>query len=111
MKLSIHPTLLAPSAAAIMLLLPCNGCGHNGSDLQAVSGTVSLDSQPLDSGSIQFCPMERNGLTSGASIVNGEYHIPREKGLPPQKYTVRISSADQTNVSQSQPVAIAQTRR
>ena len=81
---------------AVILLFPaCIGCNRGKNlDLQEVSGSVSLDSQPLGNGTIQFSPLDKDGLASGSAIVEGKYRIPREKGLPPGKYTVRISAAD-----------------
>ena len=81
-----------PILAALMLL-PIGGCNRGKDfDLQAVSGKVTLDSRPLDNGAIRFSPADKQGLLSGSAIAAGEYHIPREKGLPPGKYTVQISS-------------------
>jgi hypothetical protein len=77
-----------------MLLSMGGGCNRGKTlDLQAVSGKVTLDSRALDNGNIQFSPKDAQGLLSGSVIVAGEYRIPREKGLPPGKYTVQISSA------------------
>lgn len=88
-------TQLTIVIAAVLLASPFAGCNRSDPlDLQAVSGRVSLDSQPLDNGSIQFFPVDAAGLTSGAPIVSGIYTIPKAKGLPPGKYIVRISSAD-----------------
>lgn len=82
-----------PILATIMLLSIGGGCNRgNGLDLQAVSGKVTLDSRPLDNGTIQFSPTDKQGLLSGSAIAAGEYRIPKEKGLPPGKYTVQISS-------------------
>ena len=71
------------------------GCGPaNPRDRLPVSGTVTLDGAPLDQGSIQFRPYEReDGVGSGAMIKNGKYEIPVLKGLPVGKYRVRINSA------------------
>lgn len=78
----------------LLCLLPPLGCGGNPLDRQAVSGKVVLDSKPLDHGSIQFCPERtQRGIFAGALIVNGKYEVPGSKGLPPGKYTVRISAA------------------
>ena len=86
--------------AAILLLPTFVACNRGKNlDLQEVSGSVSLDSQPLGNGTIQFSPLDKDGLASGSAIVEGKYRIPREKGLPPGKYTVRISAADPSTPS------------
>lgn len=67
------------------------GCGgDNPLNRQPVSGTVTLDGQPIDHGSIEFSPQDPEGVSSGGMIVDGEYSVPAEKGLPPGKYRVRI---------------------
>lgn len=55
----------------------------------AVTGTVTLDGQPLDSGSIEFSPLDQ-GLASGGTIEQGRYAIEAHRGLPAGKYLVRI---------------------
>ena len=82
----------------VVLCLPVPllvGCGRGNSlDRQAVSGQVTLDSKPLDRGSIQFCPeLAQGGIFAGTLIVDGKYDVPGDKGLPPGKYKVRISAA------------------
>jgi len=66
------------------------GCGpSNPLGRKAISGTVTLDSAPLASGSIEFTPLG-GGVSSGAVIEAGKYQIPAESGLPPGKYRVSI---------------------
>jgi hypothetical protein len=93
--------------AMLLMVLACLGCGAgNPLDLQAVSGSVTLDGKPLEQGSIQFVPQDNAaGLLSGALITAGTYSIPQDKGLPPGKYTVRISSAaaDRSSSASSGP--------
>lgn len=77
-----------------MLMLMSSGCGKTDPlNRQAVSGKITLSGEPLKAGSIEFSPVE-NGSPSGASIQNGNYAIPKEKGLPPGDYVVRISASD-----------------
>ena len=88
-----HNRLVLVSVAVALLLLG-DGCNRGKTlDRQAVSGHVSLNSQPLDQGSIQFSPVDKEGIAGGVSIADGAYQIPKAKGLPPGKYTVRISAA------------------
>ena len=80
---------LAALAAAIV-----TGCG-SGYPRLAVSGTVKFKGEPLDQGRIEFHPPENMGTMSGTGIQNGRYAIPRDKGLNPATYEVRIWSYDE----------------
>jgi hypothetical protein len=77
--------------------LAASGCSGSGDDLprEPVSGTVTLDGQPLANGSIQFNPMTQSGsaVSGGATIQNGRFSIARENGLVPGTYRVAIYSA------------------
>ncbi len=87
------------AAACSLLALTLTGCGGPADELnrQAVSGQVTLNNQPLDRGSISFDPQDReNGRSGGATIENGSFTLPKERGLPPGSYTVRVYSADTT---------------
>lgn len=75
------------------------GC-QTGDDLprHAVSGRVQLDGKPLESGAIQFLPVEGGSsggvpVSGGTVIQDGAYEIGREKGLTPGTYRVSITSA------------------
>lgn len=88
-KLSDLPALLMAGG-----LIAVAGCGPANNRLP-ISGEVTLDGAPLDSGSIHFTSKGSEKLvTSGAMIENGEFNIPQEKGLPPGTYFVEISSPD-----------------
>lgn len=80
----------------LLSLVATIGCGSRDPlNRQAVSGTVALDGQPLDQGTIELVPIDaEHGFVSGGLIINGEFRVPADKGLPPGNYTVRISSAD-----------------
>jgi hypothetical protein len=69
------------------------GCGPK-SDRLKVTGDVTLNGAPLD-GSIRFVSSGGGKLVaSGTSVENGKFTVPQEKGLPPGKYVVEISSPD-----------------
>lgn len=75
-------------AVAIM-----GGCGKkNPLGRRAISGTITLNGEPLDDGSIQFSPHQRSSVASGGIIKNGRYRLPANKGLPPGVYLVRVFS-------------------
>ncbi|MEZ6072601.1 MAG: hypothetical protein R3C10_20660 [Pirellulales bacterium] len=73
------------------------GCGpDNPRGRLAVSGTVTLDGKPLDTGTIEFSPQDPTGVGTGAAIEAGAYTIDVQHGLPPGTYDVRVFSPDAT---------------
>jgi hypothetical protein len=85
--------LLAALLPAVELIALA-GCGADSGRL-AVSGKVEFDGVPLDQGSIRLTSSGTGTLfASGAMIHNGEFYIPKEKGLPPGSYLVEISAPD-----------------
>jgi hypothetical protein len=87
-----------PHGMALLLALSlAAGCG--GTPRRPLAGTVTLDGVPLATGLIQFEPAEGDGLTSGAVITAGRYEIPGGRGLPPGRYRVRISAAEESRVA------------
>jgi hypothetical protein len=78
-------------AGALCLL---SGCGEgNPLARQRVFGEITLNGTPLAKGTIAFSPAGQGVTSSGATIENGTFEIPAEKGLPPGEYFVRISAA------------------
>lgn len=73
------------------------GCGS--SNLAAVSGKVTYDGEPVAEGEIRFIPTSQGkdmpGM-SGGKIVNGEYSIPSDKGVPVGNCRVEISARKKT---------------
>ncbi len=72
-------------------VVAAGGCGGGDAlNRQAVSGTVLLDGQPLESGSIRFEPQSA-GTGGGTVIRAGKYALAKEVGLSPGDYQVAIS--------------------
>ena len=71
------------------------GCGSgDGLPRESVSGNVTLDGQPLESGLIQFEPTSPDVPTmTGGEIEDGYYSIPRAGGPVPGSYKVLITSS------------------
>jgi len=70
----------------ILGLLAVAGCGDGKS---TVSGTVTLDGQPVPSGSITFVKQEGGSLVrEGAVISGGKF----EASVPPGKYKIELNS-------------------
>ena len=86
--------------AALVLLTvgsPLIGCSGSADELprEAVTGTVQLDGQPLNDGSIMFMPaVGQTGAATpgGSSIRGGRFSIGVENGLIPGNYKVSINS-------------------
>ena len=79
-------------------LLACWGCGDGAADglpRRAVSGSVTLDGKPLESGMISFDPDaadQPHPVSGGGMIQGGGYSIARADGLTPGLYRVSIRS-------------------
>jgi hypothetical protein len=84
-------SLLVP-AGMIVFLAATIGCDSgDGLNRQAISGTVTLDGQPLSGGNILFEPASNeSGTAVGATIRNGAFAIARKQGPVPGPYRVRI---------------------
>jgi hypothetical protein len=76
-----------------ILCLTLVGVGCSGDGRRPVSGSVTVDGDPLEDGIIRFEPLAGTpGSGSGTAIVSGRYALPAEKGLFPGKFRVRIES-------------------
>ncbi|MBA2115758.1 hypothetical protein [Bremerella alba] len=102
LKIESVVLMLCVSVSTLFL----SGCGGAVDPLnrQAISGEVTLNDQPLDTGSISFDPQDRDqGRPGGATILDGKFSVESERGLPPGTYTVRINSADATAEAAGEP--------
>lgn len=66
---------------AIALCLSVTGCNH-GPPYGDVSGQVTLDGQPVETGSIRLIPIDGNTASGGGTIEHGHYtasHVPVNK--------------------------------
>lgn len=87
----------------LLLLLVALGCGESDPlNRQAVSGKIMLDGEPLAEGTVEFTPVN-NGVPSGATVKDGLFTIPEEKGLPPGDYVVRVTAASSSGVTAEVP--------
>jgi len=81
--------------AGVLGLALLGGCGGGSGPVRhEVTGTVLYDGKPLDNGVISFEPADGQGSQDGATVTDGEYRIPRDKGLFPGRYKVRILGGD-----------------
>jgi hypothetical protein len=87
-------TLVILMLAWGVICLP--GCDRSGGRV-TVTGTVSVDGQPLPSGSISFRPVDMGSLpSSGSGVANGQFSLPADWGPMPGKYRVVIEAFRKT---------------
>ncbi|MDY0171145.1 MAG: hypothetical protein RBS80_31690 [Thermoguttaceae bacterium] len=93
---AFHRVRLAWLLAACLIFSGCFGADPAGR--RQISGKVTLDGVPLDSGSIHFEPLDgAGGHGSGCVIAGGKYILPATHGLPDGHYRVSISAPEATN--------------
>jgi hypothetical protein len=87
-----RPPIWCAELACLVIGLAA-GCGNSQGRLP-LEGTVNFKGQPLTQGIIQFDSAESQtaAFATGAPIKDGAYSVPGKSGLPPGKYTVRISA-------------------
>lgn len=82
------------------------GCGDSYDGRQAVSGTVTLEGQPLTGGSIQFGPLDGQDTSGGCGLgPDGTFRLDRADGLKPGRYLVRITAGDGKSPASEEEVA------
>ena len=97
-KLAGGVSLLASCVALLV------GCSDGAPNRATVFGAVTLDGQPLESGSIDFFPAEgTRGPTAGATIDGGRYRIESAKGVAVGKNRVEIHGMRKTGESAADP--------
>jgi hypothetical protein len=69
------------------LLSIVSGCSN--ANRGTVSGSVTIDGQPVKSGSIGFFPIDEKSPTSGATIADGQYTATVPLG--PAKVQIRVA--------------------
>ena len=85
--------LMRNFGCALLPLFLFVGCGPSDPlGRKAVSGSVTLNGSPVAQGSVNFESQGSEASASGgAPIKDGTYSIPRDMGLPPGTYRVRIN--------------------
>ena len=61
--------------AGVMLGIGLFGCGP-ASKLASITGTVNVNGQPVEKGSISFIPVDGSTQVTGAEIITGKYNSP-----------------------------------
>jgi len=77
------------------LLVLVAGCSDKLGGRVAVSGTVKLKGKPIKDGAlIMFEPRDGQDTASNAMTVDGAFLIPKQTGLKPGKYLIRVTAGD-----------------
>jgi hypothetical protein len=82
-------------AASLCVAWGVMGCGGAGDtlDRQPVTGTVTLDGAPLETGTIRFLPESAEAATETSTVIDaGAYAFDKATGPVPGTYKVSISS-------------------
>jgi hypothetical protein len=75
----------------VVFLLTMGGCGY-GDRRETVRGTVALDASPVVQGTVAFeAVQDGDRRSTGTIIVNGQFELPKTKGVLPGKYLVRVA--------------------
>ena len=99
---TLKPLVVGWSSMAILATLLVVGCEQN--LRQAVSGTVTLDDQPLPKGTIRFVPQPgTSGPTAGGDIVDGRFSIPPEGAPFAGEFRVEITAFRPSGVMRRDP--------
>ena len=79
----------------IFMVVSIAGCGMD--NRASVSGNVTLDGEPIESGVINFFPTgDNSGPTAGGVITNGSYEIKSARGVAIGSNQVVINSKQKT---------------
>lgn len=83
---------------AVLLLVVCGlmltGCGESGPRRVTVTGSVTVDGQPIDAGAIRFLPTDNNkGPAVSGLISGGAFRLSGEAGPLPGVYRVLITQS------------------
>ena len=68
------------SFLVVLALLVLAGCGDSGPAEYDVTGSVTLDGQPIEKGEILFLPANLQGTSQAGQIVNGKYECRVSEG-------------------------------
>lgn len=85
------------------------GCTDKSPQRMAVSGTVTLDSKPVDNSTIIFTPIGP-GLAAAAVIENGKFAMSEEDGPSVGEFHVRINPME-AEIDQVNPTELLRANR
>jgi hypothetical protein len=105
-KSALSPLKSVRILSGCAALLFISGCGVQNVDpfeRHAIRGTVTLDEEPLFTGTITFYPEKEGPVISGTTIQDGKFMILASQGLPPGRYKVSITATDESEAASLDP--------
>jgi hypothetical protein len=91
--------------AVIFAVITTAGCG-GGDELPrvAVSGSVTVDGEPVPNGVVRFAPSPgTEGPMANCMITDGRYRIPTDEGPVAGNYEVRVHAYNDPNAQPTKP--------
>lgn len=73
-----------------LIAVGCGGPEYEGAKRFAVKGTVTVDGEPMDYGTISFIPSSEAARVSGGPIVDGKFEMREGRGANAGQYRVEI---------------------
>ena len=96
--------LLRAAGCVFVLVVVASGC-TNDSSRGTVTGSVTLDGEPLAQGAIKFVPLGKTpGVVTGTEIKDGRYLLPAEIGAAVGKNRVEITAVRKTGKMAQNPL-------
>jgi hypothetical protein len=93
-----------------LIFVPFFGCSSDELNRTTVTGTVTLDGNPIENGWISFKPESGTQCPDIAGqIKNGTFSIPKKDGPVIGSYTVNITSSMRTGKKVKEPVTGIET--
>ena len=80
-----------------------SGCSGESRGRLPISGSVTLDGQPLPAGYVIFEPKSGQTMQSGGMIQDGRFEVRAEHGAAPGRYSVAIFSGAVKPVNNFEP--------
>ncbi len=97
------------AASVLIVLLASAGCIDDSRRRVAVSGTVTLDGEPVNDATIIFTPSGK-GLAAAATIVDGKFQLTGVDGPTIGSHGVRINP-NEAEMEEADPASLAQAKR
>ncbi len=74
----------------LLLSVSLTGCSGSQGEPCSVEGSVTLNEEPIKTGTIVFEPLGQGGARGGATVTDGKYQIPTDREMWAGTFTVRI---------------------